>query len=136
MDTRAVAENLGTTPRMLRRFLRSDQSTFTAVGSGARYDFTSSDLTALAPRFRAWLGHDAPVPVATPVGTPADDDPRMSQSDKDRAVWDEEGDVFLADIRQPAIRARVRQIADERERRLNEQLLAAGLHITQMTKAG
>jgi hypothetical protein len=46
MDTSEVAEKLGTTPRILRQFLRSPSSTFVAVGSGSRYDFTAKDLAS------------------------------------------------------------------------------------------
>jgi hypothetical protein len=128
MDTATVAEHLGTTPRKLRQFLRSDGSTFVAVGSGARYDFTEDDLPALRTRWASWSGTSAPTPTPAPV-RPATDD---SQRRKDALVWAEEGRVTLPDIRNPAVRAAVRARAKAEEDRLDALLLAAGLHITQM----
>ena len=128
MDTSAVAEALNTTPRRLRQFLRSEGSTFQAVGSGARYDFTASDLPALSTRFHAWAGTKGPRPA--PVLTVAP--PKPDQIARDRAVWDEEGPIQLEDIRRPDVRARVRQVAAAQERRLDARLMAVGLHITQM----
>jgi len=130
MDTAAVAAQLGTTPRRLRAFLRSEESTFQAVGSGARYDFTESDLPALNSRFHTWNGTKAaPVKLVTaPV--------KADTMARDRQVWDEElvehGPIVLADIRRPEVRAAVRRIAEVQERRLDARLLAVGLHISQM----
>lgn len=130
MDTSTVAARLGTTPRRLRQFLRSEGSTFQAVGSGARYDFTERDLPALNDRFHTWNGSKAvKMTVVVPV--------RRADDDVDRQVWHEEekergGPLELDDIRRPEVRARVRAIARQQEARLNAQLLACGLHITQM----
>jgi hypothetical protein len=131
MDTNAAAANLGTTPKRLRQFLRSPESTFAAVGSGGRYDFTTADLAAMAPRFSAWNGSASRVPTPAPVDVPARTS--RTQWEIDREVWDEEGPVVIEDIRQPVVRRRVQRIAEAREARLNERLLAVGLHITQMT---
>jgi hypothetical protein len=128
MDTATVAQHLGTTPRRLRQFLRSEGSTFVAVGSGARYDFTDDDLPALRTRWETWSGTKAPTPTPTPVRAAADDSTRL----RDAEVWAEEGPVELPDIRDPRVRAAVRARAEAEERRLDHLLLAAGLHITQM----
>lgn len=53
MNTREVAEKLGTDPRRLRRFLRSD-NTYRNAGQGGRYEFTDKDLPTLKKRFAAW----------------------------------------------------------------------------------
>lgn len=51
-------------------------------------------------------------------------------------MWAEEGVLpALPDIRDPRVRARVRRIAREQEDRLELQLLAVGLHITQIYAA-
>lgn len=126
MDTNQVADKLGTTPRRLRQFLRSQGSTFQAVGSGARYEFTDRDLPTLNSRFHEWNGSKAaPMQLITVTE-------RRSDDAKDRKVWDEEGPIVLEDIRIPKVRERVRRIAAEQEARLDMRLLAAGLHITQM----
>jgi hypothetical protein len=131
MDTKTVATLLGTQARVLRRWLRSDGSTFTAVGSGARYEFTERDVATIRTRFNAWQSAngrpDVPVEAPMPIDAP-DHTPPVN----DAAVWDEEGAVVMADIRDPRVRERVRQIAAEQERRLDIALIAAGLHLTQM----
>jgi hypothetical protein len=132
MDTTAVAAHLGTTPRKLRAFLRSDASTFVAVGSGARYDFTDDDLPTLSRRFADWSGSPTPTPAPAPVVPSAAISGRRSQREIDAEVWAEEGPVDMPDIRNPAVRAAVRRIAEVQEARLDQMLLAAGLHITQM----
>lgn len=55
MTTAQVAEEFETTPRQLRKFLRSDQGPG-RVGKGARYSLpgTKRELTALRKAFNAW----------------------------------------------------------------------------------
>jgi DNA-binding transcriptional MerR regulator len=124
VDTREAAAKLGTDPRTLRRFLRSPMSTFQAVGSGARYEFTDRDLTTLRKRFEDWANTSTPAVVDEPV-VPGD------AASQDEIIWAEEGPVTFADIRDPRIRHEVRRIAREQEARLHERLMACGLHITQ-----
>lgn len=129
MDSRAVADHLGTDPKTLRRFIRSDACPFAAVGAGGRYDFTADQVTAMAEAFKVWtFGTDAPKapkPKATRTRK------ARTQADIDAAVWAEEGPVVLPDIRDPKVLAEVRRLGAERARRLDERLLAAGLHISQ-----
>lgn len=127
MDSKEVAALLGTTTRILRRFLRSPQSTFSAVGSGARYDFNDSDIPTLRKRFIEWSG------VKVDPELPAEhvERPTTTQDDRDVQVWSEEGPVVLPDIRDPRILAQVRAAEAERVARLEERLMAAGLHISQ-----
>lgn len=132
MDTKDVAAELGTTPRIFRAFLRSPISTFAAVGSGARYEFTERDLPTLKKRFAEWQGAGKPKPDS---GN-AQPSRSMPKADKDRLkdqeVWDEEGPIVLEDIRDPKIRARVRRNAQAAEDQLTLLLLAKGMHITQL----
>jgi hypothetical protein len=127
IDTKAVAAALGTEPKILRRFLRDPKSTYAAVGSGSRYNFTENDLPELTRRFQEWSGNKASRPVI--VRVPHDQD---TQRKKDQAVWDEEGPVCMADIRDPRVRRRVKEVAKAQMDRLDERLLAAGLHISQL----
>jgi hypothetical protein len=127
IDTKAVASALGTEPKILRRFLRDPKSTYAAVGSGSRYDFTENDLPELTRRFQEWAGNKASRPVTVRVA-PDEDTQRL----KDEAVWEEEGPIFLDDIRNPQVRNRVKAIAAAQMARLDERLLAAGLHISQL----
>lgn len=136
MDTTEVAGVIGTTPRILRQFLRSPMSTFVAVGSGARYDFTDKDLSTLKRRFSEWQGAGKPRPDSAKKAKPkADAKPRAKadvQRERDLAEWAEEGPVSLDDIRDPKVRARVKANARAAEDRLELRLMATGLHITQL----
>lgn len=139
MDTADVAAELGTTPRTLRQFLRSDHSTFQAVGSGARYDFTERDLPTLKKRFTDWQKAGKPRPdggrpAKTSTTTPAQRRTTRAQQQqaRDRQEWEEEGPVVIEDIRDPRVRARVRARAADAENRLMERLVAAGLHVYQL----
>lgn len=48
-----AAEEIGTTPRLLRRFLRSNDSWKNATQAG-RYEFTESELQSLKKQFDRW----------------------------------------------------------------------------------
>lgn len=134
MNTRAVADALGIESKVLRRFIRSPQCSFTACGSGGRYEFTPDDIPRLSDELAGWLARTpnaAPTPKATrPARTRRASIP---QRDRDAEVWAEEGPVELPNIRDPRVRAMVRAAAVAAERRLEEQLIAAGLHVTQLT---
>lgn len=138
MNTAEVANKLGTTPRIFRQFLRSPVSTFVAVGSGSRYEFTTSDLPMLEKRFRDWEsgGKSKAVkktrtPKITPIEKPSRP-ARRQPSRKDRAVWEEEGPVKIEDIRNPRIRARVLADAKAAEDNLMMLLMSKGLHVSQL----
>lgn len=127
MDTKSVAEELGTDAKILRRFLRQVGPVET-VGSGGRYQFTKADLPHLKELFAKWAkGKNVkPSPVPKPR-VPAND-----QAARDRAVWAEDPrPIIIEDIRDPQVRAAVKKLAQEQESRLDARLLARGLHITQ-----
>lgn len=134
MNTTEVAAHLGTSPRILRQFLRSAQSTFVAVGSGSRYEFTDEELPTLERRFQEWSGNGTKAatrkrPKVTTVPRSRKGDDRAA---RDEAVWAEEGPLNLPDIRDPRVRAAVRAEADAQERRLEVMMMRAGLHISQV----
>lgn len=56
MTTAQIATDFDTTPRTLRKFLRSADSGIDAVGKGARYALPSTkrEIAALKKRFAAW----------------------------------------------------------------------------------
>ena len=135
MDTAEVAEKLGTTPRTLRQFLRSPMSTFVAVGSGARYDFTEKDIPTIAKRFAEWQGAGKPRPDEgkRAKATAKKARPKVDvQRERDEEAWAEEGSVVLEDIRDPRVRARVKADARAAEDRLMMLLMSKQLHITQL----
>jgi hypothetical protein len=132
MDTQEVASQLGTTPRVLRQFLRSPYSTFVAVGSGARYDFNERDLPTLAKRFEDWQGDGKPKPKSSTIAKPTPKSRAARQRERDQAEWEDEGPVIkLEDIRDPRVRARVRMDARAAEDKLMMLLLAKKMHVLQ-----
>lgn len=48
-----AAMRIGTDAKTLRRFLR-DNDSYTNVGSGGRYSFTSKEVTSMAKAFTSW----------------------------------------------------------------------------------
>lgn len=56
MTTTELATSLDTTPRELRKFLRSDASGIESVGKGSRYALPSTkrDIARLTTRFTEW----------------------------------------------------------------------------------
>lgn len=56
MNTTELAAALETTPRTLRKFLRSPDSGFASVGKGSRYELPSSkrEVAKIAKNFAAW----------------------------------------------------------------------------------
>jgi hypothetical protein len=132
MDTSEVADKLGTTPRVLRQFLRSDHSTYVAVGSGARYDFNDKDLPTLLKRFGEWQGAGKPKPEGAKKTKVPAKAKVTTQRIKDMEEWSQEGPVVIQDIRDPRVRARVKRAAQAAEAELMMLLLSKGLHITQL----
>lgn len=49
-----VAEKFDTTPRTLRKFLRSPDGTNSTVGKGSRWDLEGKELAPLKRRFTKW----------------------------------------------------------------------------------
>ena len=131
MDTSEVAEKLGTTPRLLRAFLRSGYSTFVPVGSGSRYDFTEKEFPTIEKRFTEWKASGKPRPEAKPKTTTTRKSRHIKPSSRDAEVWAEEGTIVLEDIRDPRVRARVRRDAQAADDRLTTMLVAKGVHVAQ-----
>jgi DNA-binding transcriptional MerR regulator len=125
VNTKQMADKIGTDTRTLRRFIRQDP-TYKNAGSGGRYEFTDKDIPTLKDRFTKWrdgaeekvsktrskkpsnvekfVDQDTPMPVSM-LGR------RMTRSQRE--------------ARDAASRARVD--------RLEERLRASGKHISQYT---
>lgn len=58
LSAKEVAIKLDTTPRTLRKFLRSDEKT-TSPGKGGRYTLPASQVKSLQSRFNAWSAQRA-----------------------------------------------------------------------------
>lgn len=85
--TATLAAALDTTPRTLRKFLRSPQSGIESVGKGSRYTLPSTkrDIAAITKKFNAWQEgveakkaakkvDDAPAPAEAPEAPEAIDE--------------------------------------------------------------
>ena len=59
MTTAQVADALETTPRTLRKFLRSDASGVEGVGKGSRYAIEAKQIRSLRSRFAKWTAAQA-----------------------------------------------------------------------------
>lgn len=77
LTTREVAEALGTDPRTLRKYLRSDES-ITNAGKGGRYRFTRGDVKSMRPRFDRWVEAH----TRAKDDAPSDDDLRAMLADR------------------------------------------------------
>lgn len=106
----------------MRRFLRAD-SRYDNAGAGGRYVFTDDMLPEMREHFLAWLGDKTSKPAKTraPQPTPSDDiaAQRMPRHILGRKLYTSE-------------RTRREAIGRARAEKLDQMLLAAGLHITQM----
>jgi predicted transcriptional regulator len=54
LTTAEVAEALETTPRTLRKFLRSDANKIAPVGKGHRYSIAAGQVRTLRSQFAKW----------------------------------------------------------------------------------
>lgn len=59
MTTSEVASELGTDPKTLRKFFRSDKCDIEPVGQGKRYAITADDIDDLKTSFALWAGGKA-----------------------------------------------------------------------------
>jgi hypothetical protein len=112
LSTREAAEALGTTPKVLRQFLRQDS--IGGVGSGARYEIKQKHIKALRRRFEEWVGDRALITRVT-VDT---DTPGLP--------------ITILTTRSRATDNMVRQLSHDRVDRLEAALRARGLHVSQM----
>lgn len=116
LTSKMVAEEIGTEPRTLRRFLRDDP-TYRNAGSGGRYVFTSRDLPTLRKRFASWQRAV---------------DQRREKRDTsgliNRRDSSDEPEVIEIPRCTAALRAREAEQVERLERRLRE----CGLHVSQM----
>ena len=78
LSTAEIADSLGTTPRTLRKFLRSPASPFEPVGQGARYNIDSDDMVELKDRFETWVSR--PGSRSTSAKVPAQRAPRKPKT--------------------------------------------------------
>lgn len=66
LTTAQIADAVGTTPRNLRKFLRSPDSPYEAVGQGSRYHIEDGDLGELRTKYEAWAKRPGSRSSSTP----------------------------------------------------------------------
>lgn len=107
-----AAEEIGTTPRLLRRFLRSNDSWKNATQAG-RYEFTESELQSLKKQFDRWQAGRKVRRVANM------ENDELDYLDQDKGISVEEMHRMNDDI---GLRKQVLTRRMDRQRRLNERL--------------
>lgn len=110
-----AAAAIGTTPRLLRRFLRNNDS-WRNAGVGGRYMFTESEVNSLSLQFHKWNKSTAIRPVTKL-------DP-LDHLDQDPGITIEE---MLEFPKNPKLRADVLKRRSERFARLEERMRACGV---------
>lgn len=96
LSAKEAAIQLGTTPRTLRKFLRSKQSPIDPVGQGNRYEFDTSDLKKMKKSFVAWSNGSKPKPEKV-----SSDIPREIASIEAEEDLEVEDEVDLDDLEEP-----------------------------------
>lgn len=110
-----AAAAIGTTPRLLRRFLRENDS-WRNAGIGGRYMFTEPEVASLNIQFHKW--HKSPVRPTIVKADPLD------HLDQDPGITIEQ----MLDLpKNPVLRADVLKRRAERMHRLEERMKACGV---------
>jgi predicted transcriptional regulator len=128
LTTRQVAEELGTTPKTLRTFLRKDD-TFGGVGSGSRYSFDKKDLPRLKKRFQEWVSGTGNYEGDKPKGAIVNGKAYIKgegEKGMDKSI--------LTKKLNKAERDEIRRKAAARVDRLEAALKSRNLHISQMKR--
>lgn len=109
-----AAAEIGTTPRLLRRFLR-DNDSWRAVGIGGRYLFTDAEIKSLNVQFHKWHRTKP---------TQLKDEP-LDHLDQDQGITIEQ---MLELPRNPQLKAEVLKRRAERMHRLDQRMKECGIH--------
>ena len=108
-----AAAEIGTTPRLLRRFLR-DNDSWRNAGIGGRYLFTEAELKSLNIQFHKWHKSKPAKDVSDP----------LEYLDQDPGITVEE---MLELPSNPQLRADVLKRRAERQKRLDARLRQCGV---------
>jgi hypothetical protein len=114
-----AAEEIGTTPRLLRRFIRENDSWKNATHAG-RYSFTTSEMEALKKQFQAWQGTRSTRRTTSRVEAE-----ELFHLDEDKGIRVED---MMRMSRDPFLRKLVHQKREERRRKLNDRIKEVGLN--------
>lgn len=114
-----AAEEIGTTPRLLRRFLRSNDSWKNATQAG-RYEFSEAEVASLKKQFDRWQSGRKVRRVAKM------ENDELEYLDQDKGITVDQMHQMQDNI---GLRKQVLTQRMERQRRLNAR-------ISELTKAG
>lgn len=109
-----AAAQIGTTPRLLRRFLR-DNDSWRNAGIGGRYMFTESEVKSLNIQFHKWRGDKPAKQMQDP----------LEYLDQDPGITVEQ---MLELPANPKLRAEVLEHRRQRQHRLYERMRECGIH--------
>jgi hypothetical protein len=122
MNTAEVAEQLKTSPKLLRRFLRADPTYMNAANTtDRRYTFEEKDMATLKKRFNKWNDSKPPKRAASTTKAPNEET--------------RDGDTISTKLlrsRDPRVRAEIKRRAEARVDNLEVLLKSKGHHISQL----
>jgi len=121
-----AAAEIGTTPRLLRRFIRQNDSWKNATYAG-RYSFTEAELKSLTIQFNKWAGSKSRSASPRTEGV----EQELTHLDQDKGITVEEMHEMATNAK---LRNEVRARRAERFRRLEERITELRLrdaHVSQ-----
>lgn len=135
LTAREVADQVGTDPKTLRRFLRADV-TYNNPGSGGRYVFKESDVPTIKKRFDAWCKNNPPRGTTNgAIQTKPVKVRKVRVRDTECKTVEEAAEhpeLAYEGIIPPRLSQAERVAANARVDRLEAALKARGLHISQI----
>lgn len=114
-----AAAELGTTPRLLRRFIRQNDSWKNATHAG-RYSFTESEMKSLKVQFEKWQGTRSSRRPTSKVEAE-----ELFHLDEDKGI---SVDEMLRMPRDAKLRREVQARRQERFRKLNARIAEVGIN--------
>jgi protein gp37 len=114
-----AAAELGTTPRLLRRFIRQNDSWKNATHAG-RYSFTESEMKSLKVQFDKWQGTRSSRRPTSKVEAE-----ELFHLDEDKGIRPEQMSLMKTN---PQFRNQVLANRAERYRKLNKRIAEVGIH--------
>lgn len=110
-----AAEFIGTTPRLLRRFIRQNDSWKNATYAG-RYSFTESEMNSLKLQFEKWQGTRSPRKSSPTKGVESDE---LLHLDEDQGITVEQ---MHAAAKNPSLRRQIHANRIARQRKLEARI--------------
>lgn len=114
-----AAAEIGTTPRLLRRFIRENDSWKNATHAG-RYSFTEGEFLSLKKQFNAWQSTRS-----VRRSTPRVEAEELFHLDEDKGIRVED---MMRMPRDPFLRKMVHNKREARWKKLNERIKEVGLN--------